>query len=77
MADIDNDGDLDLIVGEGLINHRLHFFENIGPEPSDGFIAWQEENLKNVPAGLTTPGMMIELEVDAIIHDEDGTIDYS
>ncbi len=30
-----------------------------------------------VEAGLTTPGMMIELEVDAIIHDEDGTIDYS
>lgn len=30
-----------------------------------------------VEAGLTRPGMMIELEVDAIIHDEDGTIDYS
>ncbi len=29
-----------------------------------------------VEAGLTTPGMMIEIEVDAIIHDEDGTIDY-
>jgi len=30
-----------------------------------------------VEAGLTRPGMMIELEVDAIIHDEDGVIDYS
>lgn len=30
-----------------------------------------------VEAGLTTPGMMIEVEVDAIIHDEDGNIDYS
>lgn len=30
-----------------------------------------------VEAGLTRPGMMVELEVDAIIHDEDGTIDYS
>lgn len=30
-----------------------------------------------VEAGLTTPGMMIELEVDAIIHDEQGNIDYS
>ena len=29
-----------------------------------------------VEAGLTTPGMMIEIEVDAIIHDEGGTIAY-
>ena len=28
-----------------------------------------------VEAGLTTPGMMIEIEVDAVIHDEDGNID--
>lgn len=27
-----------------------------------------------VEAGLTTPGMMIEIEVDAVIHDESGTI---
>ncbi len=29
-----------------------------------------------VEAGLTTPGMMIEIEVDAIVHDEDGNIPY-
>ncbi len=28
-----------------------------------------------VEAGLTTPGMMIEIEVDAVIHDADGNID--
>ena len=27
-----------------------------------------------VEAGLTTPGMMIEIMVDAIIHDEDGKV---
>ncbi len=27
-----------------------------------------------VEAGLTTPGMMIEIEVDAVIHDESGVI---
>ena len=27
-----------------------------------------------VEAGLTTPGMMIEIEVDAVIHDETGAI---
>ena len=29
-----------------------------------------------VEAGLTTPGMMIEIEIDAIVHDEDGKIPY-
>lgn len=29
-----------------------------------------------VEAGLTTPGMMIEIEADALIHDADGRIDF-
>ncbi len=29
-----------------------------------------------VEAGLTTPGMMIEIEADAIIHTPDGRIDF-
>ena len=29
-----------------------------------------------VEAGLTTPGMMIEIEADALIHDKDGVISY-
>ena len=29
-----------------------------------------------VEAGLTTPGMMVEIMVDAVIHYEDGTIKY-
>ena len=29
-----------------------------------------------VEAGLTTPGMMVEVEVDAIVHDEEGVIEY-
>ncbi len=29
-----------------------------------------------VEAGLTIPGMMVEVEVDAIIHNEEGTIEY-
>lgn len=29
-----------------------------------------------VEAGLTTPGMMVEIAVDAVIHDEDGKIAY-
>ena len=29
-----------------------------------------------VEAGLTTPGMMVEISVDAIIHDANGTIEF-
>jgi enamine deaminase RidA (YjgF/YER057c/UK114 family) len=29
-----------------------------------------------VEAGLTMPDMMVEIEADAIIHDEDGSIEY-
>ena len=39
-------------------------FENINPVTS------------GVEAGLTTPGMMIEIEADALIHDESGNIHY-
>lgn len=30
-----------------------------------------------VEAGLTTPGMMVEIEVDALIHDPDGQISFT
>ncbi len=30
-----------------------------------------------VEAGLTTPGMMIEIEADALIHDVDGRVEFS
>ena len=30
--------------------------------------------MTGVEAGLTQPGMMVEIDVDAIVHDEDGTI---
>lgn len=33
--------------------------------------------LTGVEAGLTQPGMMIEIDVDAIIHDVEGRISYS
>ncbi|THH37058.1 hypothetical protein E4Z66_08960 [Aliishimia ponticola] len=32
--------------------------------------------LTGVQAGLTQPGMMVEIDVDAIIHDADGKIDF-
>ncbi len=32
--------------------------------------------MTGVQAGLTQPGMMVEIDVDAIIHDENGVIQY-
>ena len=35
-----------------------------------------EPVLTGVQAGLTQPGMMVEIDVDAIVHDADGTIAF-
>ena len=35
-----------------------------------------EPVLTGVEAGLTQPGMMVEIDVDAIVHDADGRIAY-
>ncbi len=36
-----------------------------------------EPVLTGVQAGLTTPGMMVEIEVDAIIHSKKGKINFT
>ena len=50
--------------GSGFVKAHGEIFAGIEPVTS------------GVEAGLTTPGMMIEIEVDAVIHDEDGMIDF-
>ncbi len=50
--------------GSGFVKAHGEIFAGIEPVTS------------GVEAGLTTPGMMIEIEVDAVIHDEDGRIDF-
>lgn len=54
----------DMSQGGGFIRAHGEVFQGIDPVTS------------GVEAGLTTPGMMIEIEVDAVIHDEDGNIAY-
>lgn len=56
------------------------YFADIGQ--AGGFIQAHGEIFKGidpvtsgVEAGLTQQGMMVEIEVDALIHDEDGTIE--
>ena len=51
--------------GAGLVRAHGEVFKGIDP-----FMA-------GVEAGLTTPGMVVEIMVDAVIHDENGGISLS
>ncbi len=54
----------DMSAGAGFIRAHGEVFAGIEPVTS------------GVEAGLTTPGMMVEIEVDAVIHDEKGNIEF-
>ncbi len=52
----------DISNAGGFVKAHGEFFKDINPV------------LTGVEAGLTQPGMMVEIDVDAIIHDLDGNI---
>ncbi len=52
----------DISAAGGLVKAHGEVFKGIDPV------------MTGVEAGLTQPGMMVEIDVDAIIHDEDGNI---
>ena len=54
----------DMSQAGGFVRAHGEVFKNIDPV------------LTGVEAGLTQPGMMVEIDVDAIIHNADGVIDY-
>lgn len=54
----------DMRDGGGFIRAHGEIFKGIEPV------------LTGVEAGLTTPGMMIEIEIDAIIHTPEGKISF-
>ena len=54
----------DLSSAGGFVRAHGEIFKGIGPV------------LTGVEAGLTQPGMMVEIDVDAIVHDVDGRIAY-
>lgn len=51
--------------GAGLIRAHGEFFAGIDPVTC------------GVECGLNQPGMVVEIEVDAVVHDEHGRIDFS
>ena len=54
----------DMSAAGGFVKAHGEVFKGIDPV------------LTGVEAGLTQPGMMVEIDVDAIIHDEEGNIHY-
>ena len=54
----------DMSQAGGFVRAHGEVFKNIDPV------------LTGVEAGLTQPGMMVEIDVDAIIHNADGVINY-
>lgn len=54
----------DLSSASGFVRAHGEIFKGIEPV------------LTGVEAGLTQPGMMVEIDVDAIVHDVDGRIAY-
>jgi len=54
----------DLANAGGFVRAHGEIFKGIDPV------------LTGVQAGLTQPGMMVEIDVDAIVHDETGVISY-
>ena len=54
----------DLGQAEGFIRAHGEVFRGIHPV------------LTGVEAGLTQPGMMVEIDVDGIVHNDDGTIAF-
>ncbi|MEJ6710482.1 MAG: Rid family hydrolase [Amylibacter sp.] len=55
----------DISAAGGLVKAHGEVFKGIDPV------------MTGVEAGLTQPGMMVEIDVDAIIHDEDGNIGFN
>ncbi len=55
----------DMRDGGGFIRAHGEVFKGIAPV------------LTGVEAGLTTPGMMIEIEIDAVVHSKNGKISLS
>ncbi len=54
----------DISQASGLVRAHGEFFKDINPVTT------------GVQAGLTQPGMMVEIDVDAIIHDPQGNITW-
>ena len=79
LADLDNDGDVDLIVGDN--NGKIHFFKNIANIGQDAEFELQNVNFFSIDIGQHSAPFLFDMNgdnlFDLIIGQVDGTISYA